>query len=691
MQLKVIETPSDIKLLTQYLKDFEYIAVDTETNGLLKTSEIIGVSVCAEEEVAYYIILAKWEVDKLVYIHNKPEVFQLLTLLTEKQLIMHNAVFDCSMIENNFKISLIEALHTDTMILAHLLNENRRAGLKPLASEYFGENSTKEQAEMEASVKANGGLLTKDCYEMYKADSQLMGKYGAKDALLTYKLFMTLVPELYDQGLEDFFYKDESMPLLRTTTYELNTTGLQVDCKALTTLKKSLQAECAEIKHYVYTEIDTYIHTKYPGTKKTNTFNIGASQQLSWLLFGELQLEFGSLTEGGKAITKSLGMKCYSVTEKRNFIEFCISNENMVLQPEATINGKKIRAKKLKAPWGYIKCDKKTLIKIAAKYKWVDKLLEYQSKLKLLNTYVKGIESRVQYGVIHPSFLQHGTTSGRYASRDPNFQNLPRKDQRIKECIVARPGKVFVGADYSQLEPRVFAYMSQDKRLMATFEGTADFYSTIGMDVFNKTDCTPQKEGPNAFGTKYKALRDLSKTIALAAVYGATAYRLAPETGKSIDDTQLIIDNYFDSFPNVKLMMDESKAQAKKDGQVTNLFGRPRRLPELKKIASIYGKTADEDLPYELKNLLNLSINHRIQSTAASIVNRASIQFLKDCKTAGISCKLVSQIHDELIAECSEQDAETISILLQNAMEETTILPGVKLEAIPRITKTFAK
>lgn len=166
----------------------------------------------------------------------------------------------------------------------------------------------------------------------------------------------------------------------------------------------------------------------------------------------------------------------------------------------------------------------------------LERLLEYQRKIKILNTYVEGIQERTRYGIIRPSFLRHGTTSGRYLSRNPNFQNLPRDDKRIKGCITARPGRTFVGADYSQLEPRVFAYFSKDERLLQAFRGTDDFYSVIGMEVYGKTDCTPQKEdSPDAFGIKYKRLRDLSKVIALASTYGATASKLASTTGKSVE------------------------------------------------------------------------------------------------------------------------------------------------------------
>lgn len=687
-KLTVIDSIKGLLELKTYLEDFEYVSYDSETTGVHVGAEIIGFSVCAEEEQSFYVILAKWNKTQLEYASQefKSLALEVVSSLKNKKIIAHNGTFDCMMAESYFRISLIQNLHTDTMILAHLLNENRRVGLKELAKEYFGDNADAEQKEMKDSVLANGGKLTKAQYEMYKCDPYIMGRYGAKDALLTYKLFLKLVPELYEQNLDKFFYEDESMPLLRGPTYDLNTSGLRVDQESLLMLKKQLEAECAEAKSFIYEEIADKTAEKYPTTAKAKGFNIGSSSQLSWLLFGEMAIEFNTLTKEGKNVCKALDMRLpYTYGAKTDFIWTCLRREGEVYQQEGKLNGKTIRAKKVKPPWAYIKCDKAVLQKIAPKIKWVARLLEYQRKTKILTTYVKGIEQRVQYGVIHPSFLQHGTTSGRYSSRNPNFQNLPRDDKRVKACMVSRPGKVFVGADYSQLEPRVFAYFSKDKRLLEAFQGEDDFYSVIGMEVYDKFDCTPMKEGsPDAFGVKYKKLRDLSKVIALASTYGATAHQLAPTTGKSIEDTAEDIANYFEKFPGVKDMMLDSHRQAKEIGEVSNLFGRVRRIPEAKRIVKLYGNVPHADLPYEARNMLNLAVNHRIQSTGASIVNRAAIAFWNNCKKAEINCRIVVQVHDSLVVECDTQDAGNIGLLLQSAMELTVQLEGIRLEAVPK-------
>jgi DNA polymerase I-like protein with 3'-5' exonuclease and polymerase domains len=696
-KLTIIDTLEDLVDLQLQLEDEELASFDTETTGLTRYDSIIGYSIAFNEIQGFYVILAKYDKNTQKLQHNEELIKYskdvIMPLLAQKSLVMHNSVFDCMMVEAYFKVRLIDALLADTMIMAHLLDENRRVGLKELAKAILGEHEGDEQKLMKESVQANGGKLTKLHYEMYKCDSQIMARYGAKDAILTYRLFMHFMPQLEEEGLSDFFFRDESMPLLKGPTYEMNTTGLSIDEQALKTLELTLTAECAEAKSFIFQEILPYIQDKYPGTNKKNQFNIGSSSQLAWLLFEELVLEFNTLTDAGKQVCKDLGLKLpYTYAAKREFIAVCHQQAGQTHQPEVTVNGKIKKAKKIREPWFYIAADKKTLTKLAPKYKWIAKLLEYQRKQKLLNTYIKGMQSRIQYGVIRPNFLQHGTTSGRYASRNPNFQNLPRDDERIKQCVIARPGKVFVSADQSQLEPRVFASYSQDKRLMDAFDGTTDFYSVVGMEVYDKFDCTPQKEGsPDAFGVKYKKYRDLAKTIALAAAYGATPYQLAPTTGKSVEDTAEDLNKYLESFPGVKTMMLEAHDLAKKDGYVTSLFGRPRRIPDAKKIEKLYGNQEHAELPYEARSILNLACNHRIQSTGASIMNRSAIRFYDYMESMELDARIILQVHDELVVECNEADAEQVSQLLQDALENTVELPGVPLQAIPRISKTLAK
>ncbi len=668
-----------------YLEDKVFVAFDTETTGLSHDAEVVGFSVSADIELGYYVVLKRW--DKVNATLNEvipAEVGSLvLEMLTTKKLIMHNGVFDCAKVCYNFNIDLMPSLHTDTLILGHLLNENRPNGLKELGSFLYGENAKAEQAAMKESIKANGGVITKEKYELYKADAELIGHYGAKDAILTLKLFYDLVPQLFDEGLDKFFYDDESMPLLRGPTYEMNNAGLRVDSEKLQKLKGTIEAECLELKAYIYDQITPSVKDKYPGTNKRNTFNIGSSEQLSWLLYHVLKNEFHTLTDTGREICKALDLKLpYAPATKRAFIETVLLNQGQVYNDAG---------KRIGAPWKYLKCDKEALDKLAPKYKWVAKLLEYSKAQKILKTYVIGIQERITYGIIRPSFLQHGTTSGRYSSRNPNFQNLPRNDKRIKDCIVARPGMVFVGADYSQLEPRVFASQSKDEKLLACFASGEDFYSVIGAEVFNRKNCSLIKDADDSFASLYPKERDIAKVVALSSTYGTTAAKMAPAIKRPIGEAQEVIDKYFDSFPSVYLFMLESHEQAKSQGYVTNLFGRKRRMPEALEIKKVYGNSAHDELPYNIRNILNLAVNHRVQSTGASIVNRASIEFHRKIKSEGLQAQIVLQVHDEIVVECPKEDAQTVAMYLKVAMEKAVELPGVNLEAIPKIGKTLAE
>lgn len=697
----LVETLEQLQELKEYLKDKDFIAYDTETTGVDKESEIIGFSVAAELEVAYYVILNAWDValQRLVPVVNKAAAAEVVATLVGKNLIMQNATFDCFMTSNYLKVDLIGSVHTDTLILGHLLNENRSNGLKERGVELYGQDARKEQKLMKESVERNGGVLTKDKYELYKADAKLIGEYGAKDAILTLKLFYNDAPQLLEEGLDGFFYDDESMPLLKGPTYELNTTGVKVDAERLQKLRGELEADCMEAMAYIQKEVTPYVGSKYPGTKPTNTFNISSGTQRSWLLFEVLNNPFHILTKSGRDLCRTLKMPVpYSDKAKRQFIDYLITNQGHVYE-EAKMNyktGKLGRSKKILEPWKYMASGKESLSRYADRYKWVARYLEYAKNHKLLTTYVEGIQKRMKYGIIRPSFLQHGTTSGRYSSKNPNFQNLPRDDKRVKACLVSRPGKVFVGADYAQLEPRVFASFSQDERLMRCFEDGDDFYSVIGMEVFEKYGCSLKKDDEKSFAKQHPGLRTIAKVVGLSATYGTTAFKMATAIGKNATEAQEVIDSYFSKFPNVHKLMLESHEQAKTAGRVTNLFGRPRRMPEALKIKDIYGDSEHGELPYEIRNTLNLAVNHRIQSTGASIMNRAAIAFHKYCKDAQsvdpawADVKLILQVHDEIVAEAPEHLAEDVVVLMKHAMETSVQLPGVKLLAEPKIGKNLA-
>ena len=255
---------------------------------------------------------------------------------------------------------------------------------------------------------------------------------------------------------------------------------------------------------------------------------------------------------------------------------------------------------------------------------------------------------------------------------------------------------VFVGADYSQLEPRVFASVSQDPLLLKCFTEGLDFYSVVGSEMFGVYDCSLKKDDDNSFAKKYPDKRQVAKSGALAFTYGTTAPRAASMIGCSIQEAQELIDSYFTQFKKVKDFMIESHDIVKESGFITSLFGRKRRIPKALEIRSIYKDTPTNELPYEIRTSLNLAVNHRIQSAAASVVNRSAIGFWNTCKenakTNSIwdKVKIVLQVHDQVIVECPEGIAEAVRITLKEALENTVRLPGIRLIAEPTISRNLA-
>lgn len=701
-KLIVITDSNGVKDLISWLQDKDIVAYDVETTGVEKDSEVIGFSVAADTDTAYYVVLSQWHVstNSLVHLETKNHILPLLNALKTKRLVMVNGIFDCLMTSNNFGVDLLPSLFYDVLIGGHLLNENRRNGLKERGIELFGESAAEEQRLMKESVHKNGGVLTKAKYELYKADSHLLARYGAKDALLTMKVFYHDVPLLFEQGLDKFYFDEECMPLFKGPTAELNSTGLRVDGDALERLRRELETQCLEDKAFIDKEIAKHIQDKYPGTSKAKTFNINSSKQLSWLVFDKLGNDFISVTKEGRKLAAALGLKTpYSNKAKAEFISTVIDRKDTIWE-EAKLNlktGKMSRPKNVGDYWNYLGCGKESLGKVKLRYRWVERLLEFKKAEKLLSTYVLGIKERAAYGIVRPSFLQHGTTSGRYSSKNPNFQNLPRDDRRVKACIIPREGNVFVGSDYSQLEPRVFASVSQDPKLLECFANGDDFYSVIGAEAFEKRGLSMKKSDPNSFAKKHPELRQIAKVIALSATYGTTAPKMAPAINKSIDEAQDIINNYFDKFPSVRKMMLEAHAQAKSEGVVYSLYGRPRRMESALEITRIYKNADHEELPYNVRNVLNLAVNHRIQSSAASIMNRASIALWRAIRAKAATdprwdkVKLVLQVHDELILEGPEAMANEMAAILKHSMETAIILPGVKLVAEPKIGHNLAE
>jgi DNA polymerase-1 len=311
--------------------------------------------------------------------------------------------------------------------------------------------------------------------------------------------------------------------------------------------------------------------------------------------------------------------------------------------------------------------------------------------------------------------LQFGTTSGRYASRNPNLQNQPRikEDEGeisaivlkytnlIKKGFIAPKGYKIVNADYSSLEPICFSHMSNSESLRNVFRKGEDLYSRVAIDVNHlENEYSANKKADNFLKKHKPELRQLWKVPPLGIVYGMGEARLMQAIGCDYNEAKHIITSYLNTYPELKKYMFACDFSARTKGYVKTQFGRIRHLPRAKQLFSKYG----EDLlnfkwaksknllaeRRELKNLLNNAKNFPIQALAAHIVNRGAIATVRNFKNNNITGWLAIQVHDELTTIVKEEQAELASKLLKEAMEQTTQI-SVPLTAVPVIGINWAE
>lgn len=734
---------SDFEELWKILDSSEpgYLCLDLETDSVNeKLANIHGIGLCLNDKQAYYIpirnkeknILWDWRAGELDYIY-----FCIRDAAKKRGLWGWNLIYDVLVFENNSGYTISEYIHTDGILLKHTLNEERPHGLKECGVKYLGSWADKAQTELYENIKANGGSTTKENTEMWKADQNVLGEYCCWDVLLSYKLIELFLPQLKEQNLEKFFYEDEVMSLYQVTI-DMKRQGFPIDVPYFQKLHEDISQEIIkleaavlhEIKHDIELYVRGLLEEEFP-CKRTGNF----PKMLSRIQELPLPEKDGKPTLAKKEIEK-LG-------DSRGFYRWLLGNDAYAppkeivrktqealykekYQTEQVFNLSsnnhlgwlffdKLKLKPLsKTEGGRPQCDDDFLESIKDKYSFVKLLVDYKKLQKLDSTYIMGVLERQINGILYSSFLQFGTTSGRYSSTNPNLQNLPRvKDEEaelspivllyvnsIKRGFVAPKGYRILNADYSQLEPCCFAHASGDEKLRDVFRRGYDLYSQIAIDVFGLKDCSADKKAKNYLKKLHPEKRQLVKVFCLAVVYGAGANRIAEVMGVEYGYAQNIIEDYLDAYPELRSYMERCHREAKKLGLVKNEFGRIRHLPLAKALYNRWGDTLLDprfakangvsDLRYTYKNNLNNACNFPIQSTAASIVNRSMISTYKAFKEAGLDAHIVATVHDETCCIVREDQVEEARKILKHCMEETTKI-SVPLSTEPLIGMNWAE
>ena len=255
---KIITDEAGVVELANYIRRGNIISYDTETTSVNpRTGQIIGFSVSANIGEGYYFPTRKWDADAQQLIDLTiggkscdDIAIQLIKMLLDKKLVMHNASFDVRYTKNFYGVDLRDALYCDTMLLRHTLKEDGPFGLKDIAIEIQNElgldaekDANEEQVRLKESIQNNGGSITKTNYEIFKADMNLLGEYAAADTDLTLRVMTHYLPILKEQELWDFFFTEEVMPLYKTVTIQMEETGTQLNIELIEKTKKDINAD----------------------------------------------------------------------------------------------------------------------------------------------------------------------------------------------------------------------------------------------------------------------------------------------------------------------------------------------------------------------------------------------------------------------------------------------------------------
>lgn len=325
--------------------------------------------------------------------------------------------------------------------------------------------------------------------------------------------------------------------------------------------------------------------------------------------------------------------------------------------------------KKTKTGWS---TNADILEKLIGKHPIIGDILEYRMLTKLKSTYADGLLKVISAdGRIHTNFRMTVTATGRLSSTEPNLQNIPVRRElgaQIRRMFVAAPGCVLVDADYSQIELRLLAHISGDETMQKAFKSGEDIHAVTASQVFGLplSEVTP-------------AQRSSAKAVNFGIVYGISAFSLAQDIKVSPAEARAYIDAYMQKYHGVREYMDRVIAEAKERGYVETLFGRRRPVPELK--ASNFNTRSFGE---------RVARNMPIQGTAADIIKLAMVNVRRRLRAEGMEARLILQVHDELIAECPEREAERVAALLEEEMERAVTL-SVPLTAEAHIGHSWAE
>ncbi len=437
----------------------------------------------------------------------------------------------------------------------------------------------------------------------------LLGKGSLSDALehkteafLQYTCFSAYIAFRSAEKLRDLLFREGMLTLFETvempliyTLYEMEVRGIRVNKEALKEYGDNLQVGILKLEKSIYELAE-------------EEFNINSPKQLGVILFEKLRLPFAKMTKTGYSTSADI------------------------------------------------------LEKLQCEHPVVGMILEYRQLTKLKSTYADGLAEYIREdGRIHGKFNQTIAATGRISSTDPNLQNIPIRmelGRQIRKVFIPKEDHVFLDADYSQIELRVLAHMSEDDRLINAYREAKDIHRITASEVFH----IPFEEVTSA-------QRSSAKAVNFGIVYGISSFGLGQDLGISRKEAEQYIAKYFETYPKVKEYLDRLVADAKELGYSSTLFGRRRPIPELTS-SNFMQRSFGE----------RVAMNSPIQGTAADIIKIAMVKVNRRLKEEQLRSRLILQIHDELLVEAHKDEVVQVSKIMIEEMQGAAEL-SVVLEA----------
>ncbi|MDE7198686.1 MAG: DNA polymerase I, partial [Lachnospiraceae bacterium] len=389
----------------------------------------------------------------------------------------------------------------------------------------------------------------------------------------------------------DELFYEIEMPL-SSLRYDMEQYGVRVQPEELKAYGEALTGRIEELEQAIYRQADC-------------TFNINSPKQLAEVLFEKMGIKGGKKTKTGYSTAADV------------------------------------------------------LEKLAPDYPIVSDILEYRGLMKLKSTYAEGLSACIaKDGRIHSTFNQTITATGRISSTEPNLQNIPMRmelGRRIRKVFVPMEDYVFMDADYSQIELRILAHMSDDKQLIEAYRMDEDIHRITASKVFH---------------TPFEEVTDLqrrnAKAVNFGIVYGISSFGLSQDLSISKKEAAEYIEQYFETYPGVKRFLDQMVAQAKEEGYVTTMYGRRRPIPEL---------SSDNFMQRSFGE--RVAMNSPIQGTAADIMKIAMIRVWEKLHSEQLKSRLILQVHDELLIETYTGEEEQVRRILTEQMQQAADLSVV--------------